>query len=55
VAAEPLILAIESSGEPLSIALARGERLLGVSLLALPQIHDRKAAELIRRLLQDAT
>jgi tRNA threonylcarbamoyladenosine biosynthesis protein TsaB len=53
VAAEPLILAIESSGEPLSIALARGERLLGFSLLALPRIHDRMAAELIRRLLQD--
>ncbi len=53
MAAEPLILAIESSGEPLSVALARGERLLGLSLLGLPRIHDRMAAELIRRLLQD--
>ena len=53
MAAEPLILAIESSGEPLSIALAQGERLLGLSLLGLPRIHDRMAAELVRRLLQD--
>lgn len=47
------ILGIETSGEPLSIALLAEEELLGLSVLGLPRAHDRMAAEFIRRLLED--
>ncbi|MCS6965397.1 MAG: tRNA (adenosine(37)-N6)-threonylcarbamoyltransferase complex dimerization subunit type 1 TsaB [Candidatus Kapabacteria bacterium] len=47
------IVAIESSGEPLSIALSEDDRLQGLSVVAAPRAHDRMAAELIRRLLED--
>ncbi|MEN3026463.1 MAG: tRNA (adenosine(37)-N6)-threonylcarbamoyltransferase complex dimerization subunit type 1 TsaB [Chlorobiota bacterium] len=47
------ILAIESSGEPLSVALYEGDRLRELSVVAAPRAHDRMAAELVRRLQED--
>ncbi len=47
------LLALETSGDPLSIALGEDGQLKGLSLVGEPRIHDKMAAELIRRLLQD--
>lgn len=47
------ILGIETSADPLSVALVADGQLQGLFLLGEPHVHDRMAAELIRRLLED--
>ncbi len=47
------VLGIETSGDPLSVALVADGQLQGLFLLGEPHVHDRMAAELIRRLLED--
>lgn len=47
------LLALETSGDPLSVALGEDGQLKGCFLLGEPRVHDRMAAELIRRLLED--
>ncbi|GBD07065.1 tRNA threonylcarbamoyladenosine biosynthesis protein TsaB [bacterium HR21] len=53
VAVPTRLLALETSGDPLSIALGEDGQLRGFVLLGEPRVHDRMAAELIRRLLED--
>ncbi len=47
------VLGIETSGDPLSVALVEDGQLQGFFLLGEPRVHDRAAAELVRRLLED--
>jgi tRNA threonylcarbamoyl adenosine modification protein YeaZ len=47
------ILGIETAADPLSVALLLDEELQGLYLLGEPHVHDRMAAELVRRLLED--